>query len=125
MISMGKTSDQWNAYSVSGRHEGGSALRVYTKEYRLLDGTRRTLVEREGDGSIIKRFNKTPFPTGPDDVVCPHLPRAEMGYRLSILVCLVLSPRHLQVPRLREEAPAQGLFACGETHPGILRRRRT
>jgi spore photoproduct lyase len=49
-----------------------TTIKVVTKEYELLDGTTRTLVQRVGDGSIIKRFEKTPLPRKPTDVVCPH-----------------------------------------------------
>lgn len=47
-------------------------LNIKTKEYELLEGTARTLVQQVGDGSIIKRFEKTPLPSEPNDVVCPH-----------------------------------------------------
>ncbi len=47
-------------------------LKVTTWEYPLLDGSRRKLVQRVGDGSIITRFEKTPIPTNRTDVVCPH-----------------------------------------------------
>ncbi len=40
--------------------------------YKTLDGTEKNLVSRVGDGSIIKRFEKTPLPKKPKDVVCPH-----------------------------------------------------
>jgi spore photoproduct lyase len=46
--------------------------KVATWKYPLLDGSRRILVKRVGDGSIITRFEKTPPPTGATDVVCPH-----------------------------------------------------
>jgi spore photoproduct lyase len=46
--------------------------RVVTKEYELLNGAKTTLVQRVGDGSIIRRFEKTPLPLKPTDVVCPH-----------------------------------------------------
>ena len=46
--------------------------KVATWEYPLLDGSKRTLIKRVGDGSIITRFEKTPLPTKPTDVVCPH-----------------------------------------------------
>jgi len=49
-----------------------TTIKVVTKEYELLNGTRRILVQRVGDGSIIKRFEKTPSPRKPTDVVCPH-----------------------------------------------------
>jgi len=48
------------------------SIKIATWEYPLLDGSRRTLVKRVGDGSIITRFEKTPIPTRPTDVVCPH-----------------------------------------------------
>jgi len=47
-------------------------LKVTTWEYPLLDGSRKTLVKRVGDGSIITMFEKTPLPTKLTDVVCPH-----------------------------------------------------
>jgi len=47
-------------------------MRVKWKKYKLLDGTVKELVQQVGDGSIIKRFEKTPYPKKPDDVVCPH-----------------------------------------------------
>ncbi|MFH1486969.1 MAG: radical SAM protein, partial [Chloroflexota bacterium] len=42
------------------------------REYALLDGTSRVLPQCVGDGSIITRFEKTPLPEQPTDVVCPH-----------------------------------------------------
>jgi spore photoproduct lyase len=48
------------------------ALTVFTKNYRLIDGNKKKLVERVSDGSIIKRFDKTDYPKNPSDVVCPH-----------------------------------------------------
>lgn len=48
------------------------SLKVTTCEYPVLDGPRRNLVQRVGDGSIITRFEKTPIPSKPTDVVCPH-----------------------------------------------------
>lgn len=49
-----------------------SGPKVTTLKYSLLDGSRRTLVQRIGDGAIITRFEKTPLPSKPTDVVCPH-----------------------------------------------------
>ncbi len=46
--------------------------RVATWDYPLLDGTRHNLIRRVGDGSVITRFEKTPVPGRPTDVVCPH-----------------------------------------------------
>ena len=47
-------------------------LSVFWKDYKLLDGSVKRLVQKVGDGSIIIRFEKTPYPEGPNDVVCPH-----------------------------------------------------
>ncbi len=47
-------------------------MRVFKEEYRLLDGSKKRLVKKVGDGSIIIRFEKTPIPKKPKDVVCPH-----------------------------------------------------
>jgi len=40
--------------------------------YRTLDGSLKWLVRRVDDGSIIKRFEATPYPTDSVDVVCHH-----------------------------------------------------
>ena len=48
------------------------STRIVSSEYELLDGSRKTLVRRVGDGSIITRFEKTPHPENSTDVVCPH-----------------------------------------------------
>jgi len=72
MISLGKTSEPESWKLAIADDQRDATLRVHTKEYEMLDGTRKTLVERVGDGSIITRFDKTPVPRGPDDVVCPH-----------------------------------------------------
>jgi len=47
-------------------------MEVKFKKYKMLDGSYKTLVEKVGDGSIIRRFEKTAYPENPDDVVCPH-----------------------------------------------------
>lgn len=47
-------------------------VNVVTKKYELLGSLRQALVQRVGDGSIITRFEKTPLPIEPTDVVCPH-----------------------------------------------------
>jgi spore photoproduct lyase len=46
--------------------------RIVVRPRTLLYGGEEALVERVGDGSIITRFDKTPLPTKPTDVVCPH-----------------------------------------------------
>jgi spore photoproduct lyase len=47
-------------------------MRVSKREYQLIDGSKAFLARRIGDGSIITRFEKTPLPVEPTDVVCPH-----------------------------------------------------
>ncbi|MCL5985131.1 MAG: hypothetical protein M1371_01025 [Actinobacteria bacterium] len=48
------------------------STKVKTKDYELIDGSVRTLVQQVGDGSIIKRFEKTALPINSTDIVCPH-----------------------------------------------------
>lgn len=58
-------------------------LSVKYKEYKNLKGKNTQLVQQVGDGSIIKRFDRTPQPSQPQDVVCPHfleLKWAKMGF---------------------------------------------
>ncbi|MEM1552237.1 MAG: hypothetical protein QXH03_06190 [Candidatus Bathyarchaeia archaeon] len=47
-------------------------INVLYSEYRTLDGSYKTLIKQVGDGRIIKRFDMTPYPENPDDIVCPH-----------------------------------------------------
>ncbi len=49
-----------------------SELRVFFKEVVNLRGETEKVVDRVGDGSIIKLFDKTSSPEQPADVVCPH-----------------------------------------------------
>jgi len=57
-----------------------SKPRIHRKDYRLLDDKKRKLVERINDGSIIKRFDKTPYPIKPTNVVCPHFLELKWAY---------------------------------------------
>lgn len=50
------------------------------RKYKLLTGKEVELVEKVGDGSIIKRFDKTPFPKKTNDVVCPHFLELKWAY---------------------------------------------
>jgi len=54
--------------------------RVTIKEYKVLNGSRESLVQQVGDGSIIKRFDKTPFPLKQTNVVCPHFLELKWAY---------------------------------------------
>jgi len=47
-------------------------LRVKYVKFTMLDGSNREVVQKVSDGSIITRFDKTPVPEEPTDVVCPH-----------------------------------------------------
>jgi len=49
-----------------------SSISVLYDEYKTLDGSYKTLIKQVGDGSIIKRFDLTPYPEKPEDIVCPH-----------------------------------------------------
>lgn len=53
---------------------------VKYKEYVDLNGKRKTLVQQVGSGSIIKRFDKTPPPNHPQDVICPHFLELKWAY---------------------------------------------
>jgi len=55
-------------------------IKVTTKEYELLDSSKERLVQQVGDGSIIKRFDKTPPPAKSTDVICPHFLELKWAY---------------------------------------------
>jgi spore photoproduct lyase len=57
-----------------------SSPRVSFREYQLLNGSRLSLVQHVGDGSIIKRFDKTPLPVEKTNVVCPHFIELKWAY---------------------------------------------
>jgi len=61
------------------RHKLGG-ISIFTKEYGLLDGRKKRLVQQVADGSIIKRFEKTPQPTKSTDVICPHFIELKWAY---------------------------------------------
>ncbi|OGC85446.1 MAG: hypothetical protein A2W07_04515 [candidate division Zixibacteria bacterium RBG_16_43_9] len=55
-------------------------LRTNLQLYRLINGTQDRFVKQIGDGSIITRFEKTPLPSEPTDVVCPHFLELKWAY---------------------------------------------
>jgi spore photoproduct lyase len=57
--------------------------RVKYKEFAQLDGTKKQLVQCVGDGSIIRRFDKTSIPRNHADVVCPHFLESKWAYGCS------------------------------------------
>lgn len=54
--------------------------KIALKEYSLLDGSKALLAHHVGDGSIIKRFDKTPPPSKSTDVICPHFLELKWAY---------------------------------------------
>ncbi len=54
--------------------------KINYKEFNLIDGKRRLLVSQINDGSIIKRFDKTPLPKRLTDVICPHFLELKWAY---------------------------------------------
>lgn len=54
--------------------------KVKFRVYPSLDGCEQFLVQRVGDGSIIKRFDRTPLPEKETDVVCPHFLELKWAY---------------------------------------------
>ncbi len=54
--------------------------RVNLKEYQLLHDSKVLLIHRVGDGSIIKRFDKTPPPIKQTNVICPHFLELKWAY---------------------------------------------
>jgi spore photoproduct lyase len=55
-------------------------LKITAKEYLLLNGNKALLLHQVGDGSIIKRFDKTPLPTRTTSVICPHFLELKWAY---------------------------------------------
>jgi len=59
---------------------GVKRVTVRFDKYRLLNGKSKNLVQQVNDGSIITRFNKTPYPRKSADVVCPHFLELKWAY---------------------------------------------
>jgi len=55
-------------------------IKIHYKEYTLLNGTKKVLVSKVNDGSIITRFDKTPLPKRKTDIVCPHFLELKWAY---------------------------------------------
>jgi spore photoproduct lyase len=56
------------------------SVKVIFKKYSMLDGSSKKLIQQVGDGSIIKRFDKTEIPKKSTDVVCPHFLELKWSY---------------------------------------------
>lgn len=57
-----------------------AGIKVALKEYTLLDSSKELSVQQIGDGSIVKRFDKTPLPTRSTSVICPHFLELKWAY---------------------------------------------
>ena len=57
-----------------------SKLKIHYKDYQRLDGSKEILVDKVNDGSIIKRFDKTPPPIRSTNVICPHFLELKWAY---------------------------------------------
>jgi len=57
-----------------------STPKVHYSEYPLFNGKKKSLVKKVNDGSIITRFDKTPLPKKPIDVICPHFIELKWAY---------------------------------------------
>lgn len=55
-------------------------VKIHYREYQQLHETKRILVHRVNDGSIIMRFDKTPLPEKQTDIVCPHFLELKWAY---------------------------------------------
>jgi spore photoproduct lyase len=55
-------------------------LKICLGRYKTIDGRTKILVSQVNDGSIIVRFDKTPFPMRFTDVVCPHFIELKWAY---------------------------------------------
>ena len=54
--------------------------KIVKHNYKMLSGSEQELVQRIGDGSIIKRFDKTPLPVKATSVICPHFLELKWAY---------------------------------------------
>lgn len=55
-------------------------IKAALREYQLLDGSTTSVVHQVNDGSIIKRFDKTPPPIRATSVICPHFLELKWAY---------------------------------------------
>jgi len=54
--------------------------KVRLQRYQQLDGSHKMLVQQVGNGSIVRRFDRTPIPVKKADVVCPHFMELKWAY---------------------------------------------
>ena len=63
-----------------GASSRASKIKVHYREYGQSDGRKKPLVERVNDGSIVRRFDKTPLPKRSADIICPHFLELKWAY---------------------------------------------
>jgi spore photoproduct lyase len=105
-------------------------LKVHFAEYEMLDGTKKTLIKQVGNGSIIKRFEMTPEPKAPNDIVCPHFIEFKwaLGCPFDCAWCYLKgSLRHYPLgksfvpkPYSKIQAHLKRLFRAPSTEPEVL-----
>jgi spore photoproduct lyase len=55
-------------------------LKAHFAKYKMLSGRTEKKLQRISSGSIIKRFEHTPYPKKDSDVICPHFLELKWGY---------------------------------------------
>jgi spore photoproduct lyase len=55
-------------------------LKAHFVNYKMLSGRREKRLQKISSGSIVKRFEHTPYPKNKSDVVCPHFMELKWGY---------------------------------------------
>ncbi|TET10473.1 MAG: hypothetical protein E3J86_05630, partial [Candidatus Thorarchaeota archaeon] len=55
-------------------------LKAHFVKYKMLSGRSEKRLQRISCGSIVKRFEHTPYPKKPSDVICPHFMELKWGY---------------------------------------------
>ena len=56
------------------------SLKAHFVKYKMLSGRTEERLQRISSGSIVKRFEHTPYPTKDSDVICPHFMELKWGY---------------------------------------------
>jgi spore photoproduct lyase len=67
---MEKAGGETEGFSIRARNNGPFSLKI--ENVLTINGNIKQMITEVGDGSIIKLFNKTPYPVSDNDVVCPH-----------------------------------------------------
>ncbi len=65
-----KAGGEPEGFSIRARNNGSVSLKI--ENVLTINGKLKQMITAVGDASIIKLFNKTPYPVSDNDVVCPH-----------------------------------------------------